>query len=487
MILDIKLLKHFEMQEITFQPYITIQDKSFGKAKIVLRADDFKNVDFQDGTTMINYNNCSFDRLVIENTTDIDIEHISIHFINCVIKDVEIRDVVAKNVSVSFSSCILSGRIVNDQITAVDCNNCILTKSLHIIGPGRTRISYSKENLDTQFFTSKIMGLDDGSWALQNVQSYGLDRIKQIQFVSNFDFLLDGLRMYISLSLNFDPTIEDKFANISDVKLASLSISGSSNGKISIENSSINSLYIRKFSTKGELQLFNIMPLSKVNDESKLEIHQCNLDNTWFSNFDFIHYNKISFYRTKFSNTIFTSCILPDNYNSFGKFHVVENIHYTNEEQYVNGLDRYEMFLQLRKAFEATGNYYEAQKLQATAHQALSEIRMVSGWDRFILRVNNVSNNHGLSIKKPFLWLLGISITLYLLYLIDIDRINFGNDFDFNLVGYYFQFIDLTHRADFLTKEPLNGWAMTLDFANKVLTGFFIYQFIAAFRKYGKT
>ena len=58
---------------------------------------------------------------------------------------------------------------------------------------------------------------------------------------------------------------------------------------------------------------------------------------------------------------------------------------------------------------------------------------------------------------------------------------------DFELIGYYFSFIDITHRSDFLVKkEELNGWSLTIDFFSKVVSGFFIYQFISAFRKYGK-
>lgn len=61
------------------------------------------------------------------------------------------------------------------------------------------------------------------------------------------------------------------------------------------------------------------------------------------------------------------------------------------------------------------------------------------------------------------------------------------NGIDWNLFGYYFSFIDITHRTDFLVnKSYLNGFSLTIDFLNKIIVGFLIYQFIAAFRKYGK-
>lgn len=62
-----------------------------------------------------------------------------------------------------------------------------------------------------------------------------------------------------------------------------------------------------------------------------------------------------------------------------------------------------------------------------------------------------------------------------------------NNSIDWNLIGYYFSFLDITHRIDFLVdKAELSGLSVTIDYLNKILIGFLIYQFIAAFRKYRK-
>jgi len=80
-----------------------------------------------------------------------------------------------------------------------------------------------------------------------------------------------------------------------------------------------------------------------------------------------------------------------------------------------------------------------------------------------------------------------ISVLFYVLYLCSLGRIFNCNDVDWNLIGYYFSFLDITHRSDFLvSKTELNGFSLTIDYFNKILVGFLIYQFIAAFRKYGK-
>ena len=59
--------------------------------------------------------------------------------------------------------------------------------------------------------------------------------------------------------------------------------------------------------------------------------------------------------------------------------------------------------------------------------------------------------------------------------------------FDPTLIGYYFSFLDITHRNDFLVnKNEFTGWSLFIDYFAKLVFGYLIYQFIAAFRKYSK-
>ena len=68
-----------------------------------------------------------------------------------------------------------------------------------------------------------------------------------------------------------------------------------------------------------------------------------------------------------------------------------------------------------------------------------------------------------------------------------LDLLFTNTDIDLTLIGYYFSFLDITHRSDFLVeKVEFTAMALTLDFLNKVVVGYFVYQFIASFRKYGK-
>ena len=183
----------------------------------------------------------------------------------------------------------------------------------------------------------------------------------------------------------------------------------------------------------------------------------------------------------------FSSCSFPKDYTSFEKFKALENVHYHDKKSDNYYKDQYEIFLELKNALETNGNFYEAQKLQAIAHDALSKINDVTKSDKFILWMNSWTNNHGLSIKRPVFCFIIFTVLLYISYLYSLSRIFNCSEVDISLVGYYFSFIDLTHRTDFLAdKNEHNAFSLTIDFINKIVAGYFIYQFVSAFRKYGK-
>jgi len=288
----------------------------------------------------------------------------------------------------------------------------------------------------------------------------------------------------INLSISYSNNINDIQTDIKSLQLNSLSIKGNAKGKISIENATINNFYISNFSTQQEALFYSISPNK---DKSKLSIHRSNLDNVWFDNIDFNEYSIISLFRSRFAKSYFTSCNLPNKITDFEKFQPLENVHYPENKPDNYYKDQYEIFLQLKVALEKTGNYFEALKLKAISKEALRKIKNIPKSDKCILKINYWSNEHGLSITKPFFGLLIFSIILYLFYLLSINRVFNSSEFDWTLVGQYFSFIDLTHRKDFLVpKNEFNAWTLIIDFFNKIIVGFFIYQFIASFRKYGK-
>ena len=506
-------LIHSKMEEIILVPYSKLEDKLFSQEVVLsVKGETFQKVDFQGGKATYAIINCNFKNISIRNSEEIEFSNISINFYGCYIEHIDIDNIESKNITVSFGSSIISGRIADKNLGSVSLNNCI-SISLFLLNQNSIEISYTEENIFPKIWGKLLSRLSNKNFleVIKMKQSFEIQNFKRINFYTNEktdgkegiyrkDYMQNpetkiGYRLSseqkllldIHLSIRYSIDIEDEETRINKSYLNSLSLSGYSNGNISIENTKIDNWYISEFSSQKDISFYNISPITVPGNKGKIEFHKSNLDKTWFDNINFSEYSVISFYRTKFGKTIFTSCNFPYNNISFESFKALENIHYPEKKSDNYYKDQYETFLQLKLSLENTGNFYEAQKLRAISNDALKKINSISGWDKFILWINSTSNNHGLSIERPLFYLLLFSICFYILYLLSLGRIFNSNKIDCTLIGYYFSFIDLTHRNDFLVnKDEFNSWSLAFDFVNKIVTGFFIYQFIAAFRKYGK-
>jgi len=499
------------MNELFLTPYTIIENKDYPvDTKIIIRGSDFSNVTIQDGRITFSFIGCRFKKLEIENTETIDFKDISIQFVNCFINEINVENIITTNFSIYFGSSILQGRLKNENLRSVETNNCLLNNSLFLLDLKRAVVSYTEENVFPIRWKSLLKSVGSN---LENLlaekHSFYIYDCKDIVFTFNenkteksglYKRLYDKVnrigyylseeekqQIRVSLSVQYSADKEHNLTKIINAKLLALSISGYSTGELLIENCKIDSWYIRNFSARLGANFYDIKPFRKEIEETKLEIYKSNLDKVWFDNVAFDDYATISLYRNKFGQTTLTACDFPSKYKDFDKIQTIENIHYPDKKDKNYFKTRYETFLQLKKQLEASGNFYEAQKFQAISHEALKNVENLPYWDRVILKINGLSNNHGLSIKEPFVATIVLSILFYFLYLWSLDRMFNSNDIDWNLFGYYFSFIDITHRIDFLVnKAELNGFSLTIDFLSKIIVGFLIYQFIAAFRKYGK-
>jgi hypothetical protein len=507
------------MATISLTSYTPIVSQRYGELEIEIKNSDFNQVQWQEGKTTFVFDFCFFKKITIVNSEEIDFKDVSLGFIDCYIEDIQIREITSKNISIHFLSSIVSGKIQSINLNNVSVNNSI-SGHLFLMDMETVNISYTEENIFPRRWMRllKELKINDYHSILSSKTSYYIHNYRKLDFRGN-ESKEDESGLYltiskgnkdnrigykltkeekqllnINLSLNFDSSNTDIQTIVNDMKLNSLSITGTSSGKISIENCGINNLYLRDFLPKGDTVFYSIGPANINNSNAasgitkhKVEIHKCNLENTWFDNFYFDEYDIVSFFRTKFSKTIFSSCNFPDNYKKFENFQSLQNSHYPENKKDNYHKDQYEIFLQLRNSLESTGNFHESQKLHAVSNDALREIDSIPFWDKVILWANKYSNNHGLSIKSAFLGFFIATIIMYILYLLSLGRIFNCNAFDSSLVSYYFAFIDITHRNDFLVgRKNFGGFTIPVDYLNKLLMSFFIFQFIAAFRKYGK-
>lgn len=494
--------------EIELRPYQTIRNQDYDLAEINIKPELFDNIEFNEGHSFLSFENCNFKKIVITNESEIDFKDIFIHFSFCLIQDINSKVIETEKIGIHFFSCIISGNILSNKLKSVSLNNCI-TKSLFLQNQNNISISYTEENIfiekwDKMRQKTNVTSLDDLLDIKQSIYIYNTKKIR-INFrhskhfangrycdigAKNNDYKIgyylssvQKKTLNINLSIDFNNQ-DDENLKIDNCILNSLSLNGSADGKISIQNTEINRFYIRDFSSTNEVLLYNVQPYTS---ESHMEIHMSNMDNAWFDNVYFNSYDTLSFYRSKLAQATFTSCNFPKDSITFEKFKTLKNIHYPDQKSKNYYKDQYETFLQLKKALEGTGNYFEAQKLSAISKDSLRMVSDLPISDRIILCINKNSNNHGLSIGKPLFWLFTLSILFYVLYLFSIGRIFNCNEFDFTLVGQYFSFLDITHKKDFLiSKEHFSIYTLIIDFINKIVVGFFIFQFISAFRKYVK-
>lgn len=495
---------------IKLKPYQKIEHSNFNqKINFLIEDLDFQNVSFQEGKFTYTFTNCVFNELEIENFELIAFNEISIIFIDCYFNNFNIKNITTSNISIHIISSILGGKFDAKLLKNVSLNNCIVNNNFFLMNLLKVNISYTEENIFPLRWRNLFRKLEkDFEYFIRIKQSYHIHHCEDItvnfneskkngvykrdhstERLNKWGYYLsdnDKEKILLNISIKYSPDKNHKSTKIISTKLSSLTLGGFANGENIIENSKIDNIYLDKFSSGSNTTFYNIETFRNI-DNSKFELKKSNLNNIWFDNVYFDSWKLISFYRTNFGNTTFTSCNFPNNFQDFDKFKTIENVHYPDKKTNNYFKNRYEVFLQLKNKLDQSGNFQESQKFKSISNEALRRVEDISLWDKFILKINHFSNNHGLSIKRPLALLLILTIVMYIFYLLSIGKIFNSNHIDFNLLGYYFKFLDITHNSTFLVeKDALNGWSIFIDYMNKIIVGFFIYQFIAAFRKYGK-
>ena len=212
-------------------------------------------------------------------------------------------------------------------------------------------------------------------------------------------------------------------------------------------------------------------------------------------------------FQIEFNNSKITDCFIS------GDSIPSQNVHIFGVEP--NSIEEHQQkasfFNQFKKIFEAQGDIYHATQFQARwAEEQRKELKLrkkdeyknvekpiwwskikvffnTTSNDRLTLWLNKISNLHGESWVRAFFWILVLGLIFYLPYLYSIGCLFPPGKFDFNLIGYYFEFLNPAHKFNFINEGNIaNGLTVFIDVVWRIIVAYFIYQFISAFRKHTK-
>lgn len=227
--------------------------------------------------------------------------------------------------------------------------------------------------------------------------------------------------------------------------------------------------------------------MSNIN-ESTIRISKSSLGKT-----EFIDCSLADF-RFEFNHSKVTDCFVSGGSIPISNVHIIGTTPKSTEEHQ----QKASFFNQFKKIFEAQGDIYHATQFQAKwADEQRNLLELIhqkeKGWfnttfsDLWILKLNKWSNLHGESWPRAFFWILVLGLVFYLTYLFSIGRLFTPGKFDFNLIGYYFEFLNPAHKFNFINEGNIaNGLTVFIDVVWRIIVAYLIYQFISAFRKHTK-
>lgn len=445
-----------------------------------------------------------------------------LYFVNSFIEDLVIDKCELTNTS--FFKCIISERLVitNSSISIVSILNSFGQAFINNNPKTKLLITYSDDNLYIEDFHMRIVNKQlKERESLEKIFSFKTNfhisnpkeiivefkksTKKGIKRLKNEDNSLKEAKYYltneelkqldISVSLRLESAIT-KSVKISNGIFKDISLKGDSNAIIDIKHTTCNRLFIDKFSS-SKLRIYDFHATEK---DSKLEIKNSDLTNTWFNKVQINSFDIVSFYRTTLENTKFSATEFPKSIEA------LENIHYPSkkESEYFN--NQYENYKQLKIALSNQSDQIQALQMHRKMYEAVRQSKKLSGQDKFILFLNNHSNKHGTSITHAFICFILVLSGLYLLYVIALPQApysfgwvslesywtSFCNTFEFVLENWKNLYVlaNPTHRLSELIEnssgKELSGTNYFISFCSRILIGWCYYQFVSAFRKFGK-
>lgn len=265
------------------------------------------------------------------------------------------------------------------------------------------------------------------------------------------------------------------------LEIGTLGISGANYANISFQNISNHFLLIQGLNNHNRITFNNfVYSLDRLN---VLVIEDSNLGYTEFMNFEFSDFNELVIVKSNLSNTLFTNSTAPKRIQTRTRnpklgFGVPVSLA-KKDSMYLR-----ETFRQLKITFEKQSNRHEALVSKSREMYYLRK-EMKFGWNKVLLFLNYISNNHGISWSRGIAFTLLTTYLLFHIYLLTTTPSLSSNSW-MDSIKLYPKFLASFPRMNILEDEAMNWKTHSMVFLIRIIIGFGIYQTVAAFRKFGK-
>lgn len=278
----------------------------------------------------------------------------------------------------------------------------------------------------------------------------------------HLDKLIIGYTKDVEDPYNFSGFDLDEFELNSEIKYANRKLEN-------IKAKKLRLIGIKQNVNDGELLFSNI----EIKNNGEIEFNEVNCNHYRFMDCDFskVTLRIESFYIdriTSFKVRWFKKIINEDG-NEFREHYREFKTHMINQNDRISEL------------------YFKAKEFDA--YKKGLKWEKGSRGNKILLCLNKVTNDHGLKWWRPIWWILGFGLLFVpYYYLADFDQCT--KESIFNHWGKFFMFLNPTHSVDLFKDVEyihLKQCNYVIDFFHRIFNTYFYYQFIAAFRKFGKT
>lgn len=462
------------------------------------------------------------------NIYGIDNDVVNLSIINSVFHDFKIEYCILKSITFSRSIFLFRFLVNEGKVENISILNCLGSININDNGYTKGFVRFSNDNLfvkrneifelhkkiidekqigsilylDTNMHFNNINSLhvgfeffekDKEGFKINEEPQVNGPNIKQVNY---YPSKMDLNQLKIQLNINQSKGLTNQ-VTIRKGYYESIFIKGESESKVNIEHIHCDKFYMHEFSCQS-LKVYELN--NRNNRNSKFEMINSNLMNASFVKTMFKDFEKVSFYRNFIEKASFSSCTFPKSILT------VENIHCPEKkENDYHGL-QYELYRQLKFSLINSQNQIDALEMHQRMYNEASKRNGLSGQDKFILCLNRVSNNHSTSITRAIWLTISMIFILWVTYCFFIPNAPFKLGWygieNFKIGAYdFFTFtfdqgkvlsiianpVHGINNLSEVNKTELSSMNYFISFFSRILVAWCYFQFVSAFRKFGKS